>query len=346
MIKKTLIILAVIVTLLLVATAVFADEGFYPWQDHAAPYDFLFGNLIDNHQQSKLAGRDMLQGFIYIQFTGEEKEGAPVAVRADCENPELDCRVGWKFKAIPISAELVSTKPRVWLVDESQLPAGPQYLHFHWSGAEDDEVNNPQKPCGLVIGHEYDGYLMQRVAVTSFFWLGGNPEKGGGGGPGGPGGHDEGGCGGHDDGGHDPGSPGDTGPPPDTGSPGGPGGHEGGGCSGHEGDSCGGDEDDGGHDEGGCGGHDDGGGHDGGPGGPGEPGSHGGRLVTPGMDYHSNIVTKWDPDNDGGHGGNCGGHDDGGHDDGGHESMFVQAVSILNKNPKGFVKPPVGNITK
>jgi hypothetical protein len=291
MLKKSVIILTVLVTLLLAGTAVFADEGFYPWQGHAAPFDFLFGNLIDNHQQSKQARKGMLQGFIYIQFTEEEKDGVPVAVRADCENSELDCRVGWKFKAIPISATLVSTKPRVWLVDKDQLPPGSQYLHFHWS----DDEDNPQKPCGLQMDKEYDGYLMQRVAVTSFFWLGGNPEKGGGGpgGPGGSGGHDGDGCGGHDGDPGDPHDPGDPGPPGDTGSPGDPGAHEGG------------------------------------------YGDHGGRLVTPGMDYHSNIVTDWDPDGDsgpggpggpGGHdGGGCGGHDDNGSEPGcdGHSAPTI-----------------------
>jgi len=275
MFKKIFLSLLVLVVFMTAATAVFADDLFYPWQDHAAPFDFLFNNLIDNHQQSKQTGRDMLQGFIYVQFTGEERDGVPVAVRADCEDPALDCRVGWKFKGVPISATLVSTKPRVWLVDEEDLPTSAHYLHFQWVGA-------PQKPCKLVVGQEYEGYLMQRTAVTTFFWLGGNPDKESGGG------HDDGGCGGHEGadpgepggpGGHEggpgeSGGPGETGGPGDHGghlvtpgmdnhsnivtewdptdddSPGGPGGDEGGGCDGHDEGGCD------GHDEGGCDGHD------------------------------------------------------------------------------------------
>jgi hypothetical protein len=279
MFKRGLVLVIVALILLLGSTAVFAQEGGYPWQDHAAPFNFMFNNLIDTHQQSMLAGRDMLQGYIYIQFTGEERDGVPVAVRADCTDPALDCSLGWKFKAIPIRARLVSRGPRVWLVDEKDLPAGPHYVHFQWNG-------HPKKPCKLELSTEdnpvyYEGYLMQRTAFTTFFWLGGNPDKG----PGGPG--DSGGSGGHDEGG----------------------------CSGHED----------GTDEGGCSGHvvlaggpGDVGGHDDGE--HGGPGDHGGHLVTPGMDYHANIVTEWDWSNgtgNGGPSGSGGDHDEGGC--GGHE---------------------------
>ena len=227
-------LLALLILPLLASTSVLADEPGYPWQDHAPPFDFIFGNLIDNHQQSKLVGptkpvnsnsesklkrQAMLQGFIYIQFTGDTIDGVPVAVRADCTDPSLDCRVGWKIKGIPFNAKLVSTGPRLWEVDESLLPSSPNYVHFHWTGS-------PKRPCGLQIEETYSGYLLQRTAVTEFYWLGGNPnsgseghlvspgidlhsnivtdwEPGDGGGSGGhgggSGGHDDGGCGGHDD---------------------------------------------------------------------------------------------------------------------------------------------------
>jgi hypothetical protein len=269
MFSRISILLTVILLLLLASTAVLADDPGFPWQDdHAAPFDFTFGNLIDNHQQSKVVRNGMLQGFVYIQFIGEEN-GVPVAERADCENPDLDCRVGWKVKGIPFTATLVSKGPRKWLVDETLLPASGSYVHFHW-------VGTPRKPCGLKIGDTKSGFLLQRTAVTEFQWLGGNSanghgghlvtpgmdlhsnivtvwngDPGGGGEPGGGGDHDEGDCGGHDGG--------SGGPPDGSGEPGGEGGDDstGGGCSGHE-DG----EDDG------CSGHDSGSAEPAGPDGP------------------------------------------------------------------------------
>lgn len=271
MVTRISIFLCAVFSLLLVSTAVLADAPGIPWRDHQPPFDFLFGNLIDNHQQSKLVGDGSLQGYIYISFTGGYIDGVPVAERANCENPDLDCRVGWKVKGVPFEAELVSKGPRKWLVHEDQLPLGPAYNHFHW-------VGKPYKPCGLVVGETYEGYLLQRTALTEFYWLGGNSTNGQGGhlvtpgmdphsnivtewddNDGGGGGHDAGGCDGHDGG---------SGGPPDGG--GGSGGHEDGGCSGHEdGDDCsghdggsGGPPDEGGgsggHEDGGCSGHEDG----------------------------------------------------------------------------------------
>jgi hypothetical protein len=225
MFKRISILLTVTLLLLLASTTVLADGSGYPWLEHAAPFDFKFNNLIDNHQQSKLVRRGMLQGFVYIQFTGEEIDGVPVAVRADCDNPVLDCRVGWKVEGIPAKAKLVNKGPRKWIITEqAQLHRATNYLHFHWT-------DGPPKPCGLTIEEQvYDGYLLKRTAITEFYWLGGNPSN-----------------------------------------------------------------------------------------------SEGGRLVTPGMDLHSNIVTDWDGNGGSGGGsgshddGGCGGHDDGGHDDGGHD---------------------------
>ena len=268
MIKKITILLVLIMLPLLVSTAVLADDPGFPWRNHAAPFGFKFGNLIDSHQQSKIVGKGMavsknklpklerqgmLQGFIYIQFTGEQRDGIPVAVRADCQNENLDCRVGWKIKGIPFNATLVSTAPREWEVEKSLLPNDSTYVHFHWTGI-------PKKPCGLEIGQTYSGYLLQRTAVTEFFWLGGNSEKSHGGHVVSPGmdlhsnivtDYDPdagGGCGDHEDGEDD-----------------GCGGHE----DGEDEGGCGGHED--GEDEGGCGGHEDGedeggcGGHEGDP---------------------------------------------------------------------------------
>ena len=237
------------------------DLGF-SWNNHAEKFSFIFGNLIDNHQQTRLLKNGNLQGYIYVQFTGDEIDGIPVARRADCNNPELDCRVGWEVIGIPVDgATLLQKGPRLWKLPAEYLPDTPdefpEFFHFHW-------VGTPKKPCGLVLNDEvYSGYLFKRTAMTTFYWLGGNDDKEagrlvtpgldlhsnldgywtGGGGHGGeePGGETGGeeGCGGHDIG-DEPG--GETGGcSGDTGDTGGCGGHDSGEEPGGETGGCGGD---------------------------------------------------------------------------------------------------------
>lgn len=202
--KKTLFLTIVLALLVLLSTStVFADKGEdddYPWRDdRKAPFVFEFGNMIDTHQQSKLK-KEELKGYIYIHYTGEYTEdGIPMARKADCYNEE--CSIGWVIKGIPYQAILVNTGPRIWLIDSSDpLEAG--YTHFQWEG-------NPKKPHGLILNNTYEGYLLRRVAVTTFYWLGGNGQGGNGGGGGCSGDdHTDGGCSGeeHADGGSDMGS--------------------------------------------------------------------------------------------------------------------------------------------
>lgn len=306
---KLYTLLAILMILVLGVSAVQADETDvetefeleedYPWRYHAEPMEFKFGNMIDSHQQSHLDSNGLLHGFIYIYDTGEDTvEGYPVAEKAHC--PTGPCMVGWVIKGIKISATLVNKSPRVWQIDTADLPEEPGYSHFHWIGSP----HSPGGPNGLVVGQEYEGYLMKRIAKTSFFWLGGPGQ--GGGGQGGSGG----GCGGHSSGEGDEGggcSDGETEEGGCSGSAGGmSGGESEGGCSdeGDEGDCSGGGGDMGGgdmgsrgscsgedHTDGGCsgGGGDTGGGDMGG----GSSG-HNGRLVMEGLDSHTNIVTVWD----------------------------------------------------
>jgi hypothetical protein len=258
-------------------------DGEYPWNHHQAPYDYKFGNMIDSHQQSFI-NKDgtTLKGFIYIHNINDDYAvGIPTADKAHCKTQP--CMVGWVVKGVKVSAKLMQKSPRIWLVDPGDLPKEAGYSHFHW-------VGGPKSPHDLVVGNTYSGFLMKRIAPAPFFWLGG-PGTGGGGGGGGCGGgshDDDGGCtdGSHDDGGCSGGGTDTThtteGGCTDTT-------HDDGGCT-----------DGGTHDDGGCtdGSHDDGG-CDGGSG-----GSHGGgsgRLVTEGVDSHSNIITS--EDQLGGHGG-------------------------------------------
>lgn len=180
MIRKFLILFLLISIGLSGVTTVKADgaDTGYRWNGHMGKFDFTFGNLIDNHQQMRLLKNGALQGYIYIQFTGDFIDGVPVARRADCTNPTLDCRVGWEVIGVPVrGAKLIQRGPRLWDLSQASLPVDPEFVHFHWAklGVFDP---NPKKPCGLVLNDvSYNGYLFKRTAVTTFYWLGGNPEK-------------------------------------------------------------------------------------------------------------------------------------------------------------------------
>jgi len=191
--KKVFSLLALLLIFSLSTTAARADDLYiendtdvnldedYPWRNHKAHFDFVFGNMIDTHQQSRFDSNDVLHGYIYIHYTGEYTEdGIPIARKADCKIES--CNVGWVIKGIPYSAILVNKGPRIWLITPAGLPTEPGYTHFHWLGG-------PDKPHGLVIGNSYEGYLLKRVAVTTFYWLGGSG-----------GGNQSGGCSGDDGG--------------------------------------------------------------------------------------------------------------------------------------------------
>jgi len=287
MFKKGVLQILLIVFIFIGSSVALADDGDldadYPWRNHAPPFDFSFGNMINSHQQSRIDSNSVLHGFIYIHDTSEiTEEGFPIAEKAHC--PTQDCQVGWVVKGLPITATLVSKGPRIWLVNPNDLPVEPGYTHFHWVGV-------PHSPHDLVIGQEYPGILMKRLAVSTFYWLGGNGQGGSsGGGCSGGSNAGGGGCPGDEDGCSGGGDMGDGGCSGDEG-----------GCSGDE-SGCSGDEGGCSGDDGGCSGDEGGcsgcgvdtvgcGGEDGGSGGN---SGHGGRLVVEGLDLHSNIIT--DPD--------------------------------------------------
>ena len=106
----------------------------YPWRAHAAPFDNLFGNMIDGHQQTQIVDGGKLFGFIYVEYLEDEQpvDGLPVARKVNCASGNRT--VGWVVKGIPIYAKLVNQSPRIWLVDPADLPKEKGYSHFHWTG--------------------------------------------------------------------------------------------------------------------------------------------------------------------------------------------------------------------
>jgi hypothetical protein len=155
-IKKIIITLTFLTLSLLDVKSILAES--YPWRDHAPPFDFLFGNHIDIHQQSKILGSGALQGFFYIRFTGNFINGYPEAVHGQDTG-------GWNIRGIPIKAKLVELSPPTWCVDDADFPQQKGYTHFNWLGLPEDESS-------LSIGQTYNGYLMKLTARDTFFFGG------------------------------------------------------------------------------------------------------------------------------------------------------------------------------
>lgn len=147
---------------LLSATAVAAAD-LYPWRNHAAPFDFLFGNHIDAHQQTRKTRDGSLYGFFYVRYTGVvTKDGQPVATHADC-NAAGDCTVGWALSGKPATGALLYEAMHdhpVFLVSRQDIPQPGAYTHFHWLGSA--------MPTQRVTAA---GYLLQLTAVDSFCFI-------------------------------------------------------------------------------------------------------------------------------------------------------------------------------
>lgn len=136
------------------------------WNDHAAPFNFVFDNHIDTHQQSRLVRNQQLRGYLYIHYTGGEVEGVPTAHHGNCETMPEGCEVGWVLKGVPARARLLA-KPEgdhpQWCLNSRAFPREAGYSHFHWLGA-------PEHAGELVVGEKYEGYLLKLTAVDAFFF--------------------------------------------------------------------------------------------------------------------------------------------------------------------------------
>ncbi len=159
--KKLIIMLTTLVLSLLGAGSATATD-LYPWNNHAAPFTFLFGNEIDLHQQTRLTKSGDLFGFFYIEFTGVvTKDRYRVATHVDC-NAVSDCTVGWALNGQPVNATFlyhVEPDHPVFLVNRADIPEPGAHAHFHWLGG---------MPAP---GQSVSGYLLQLTAVDSFCFI-------------------------------------------------------------------------------------------------------------------------------------------------------------------------------
>jgi hypothetical protein len=149
--------------LFLSGAGVVAATDLYPWRDHAAPLNFLFGNEIDTYQQTRQKNDRNLFGFFYIQFTGTvTKDLYRVAKHVDCNATTSDCTVGWTLNGKAVRAKFlyqVGDDHPVFLVKRADIVQPGAFSHFHW--LEDMPA----------VGAVADGYLLQLTAEDKFCFI-------------------------------------------------------------------------------------------------------------------------------------------------------------------------------
>ncbi len=164
--------------LLSVAPGVRADSFF-----HKAPFDFLFGNHFDTHQETRLdrnqqtGAPEELQGKFYIIFTGavDPASGLDVArhprgaAHSEVCGIDVKCVAGWEMRGLPGAAKFVAhtgvngDDHPLWLVNRAEEASGapapgmviPQpgyYSHFMWISRGSTD------PRAIYVSNECDKY--------------------------------------------------------------------------------------------------------------------------------------------------------------------------------------------
>ena len=135
----------------------------YPRRNHEPPFNFVFGNEIDTHQQTRSTRDGSPFGFFYVRFTGvQTKDHYPVATHVDC-NASPDCTVGCALNGKPISATfLYQTRDEhpVFLANRADITQAGSPSHFHWLGAV---MPMPRQTV--------NGFLLQLTAVDRFCFI-------------------------------------------------------------------------------------------------------------------------------------------------------------------------------
>lgn len=123
-------------------------QTIYARDFHAPPYDFLFGNHIDTHQETQFEANGELFGFFYIIYTGDvdTASGLPIArhPRGQTDSHDercgitVDCVVGWLLRGKPGEAKFLyhsgvnGDDHPVWLLNRVNIPQPGSYTHSHW----------------------------------------------------------------------------------------------------------------------------------------------------------------------------------------------------------------------
>lgn len=148
---------------------------------HDPPRDFLFGNHIDTHQETKLKldknnQPESLSGFLYIIFTDDSPDpvsGLPIARHPRGANEgeacgvDVDCVKGWDIYGVPARGvapgeDIAGAKflyhsgvngndHAVWMVDRVDIPQPGSFTHFHWinQDSSDPRRESVPDPCNV-----------------------------------------------------------------------------------------------------------------------------------------------------------------------------------------------------
>lgn len=141
-----------------------ASAAGFRWSDHRPPYDFLFGNHIDTHLETKLNTDGTLSGFFYVVQLDQDGDGLPDTsedgrpIMRHCTEPGHypNCQVGWLVKAAPCIEEVNGCTAMflyhqhdhpVWLIGprlrtmdgdtflggrRALIPQPGSPVHYHW----------------------------------------------------------------------------------------------------------------------------------------------------------------------------------------------------------------------
>ena len=143
---------------------------------HNPPYDFLFGNHIDTHQETRQTNHGTLKGRLYIIFTGETDptSGLPIARHPrgamhneECGVDAIDCKVGWIIRAKPTQAKFLyhsgvaGDDHPVWMMESRKdIPQRGHYTHFHWTAAGSSDERAPDGvpvECDVQMAGQLEG---------------------------------------------------------------------------------------------------------------------------------------------------------------------------------------------
>lgn len=170
--KKISFVFGLMIMTILLSSNAFANG--LPWQYQQYPFDFIFGNHIDTHQQTKVMPSGELKGYLYIEFTGEyTPKGYPIAKHTDCNDELGECTVGWQWRGVPGEATFAyheSGDHPIWMVNSrSDIPQPGGYSHFHWLGF-------PEMAMDLMAEMVYEGYFLELTAKDTFVFRHGSEE--------------------------------------------------------------------------------------------------------------------------------------------------------------------------
>ncbi len=167
---KTIFFMALV---LLFSVSISLGKGM-PWKNHQSPFDFLFNNHIDTHQQLMVLPDGSLLGYLYVSFTGKtNQDGIPIAQHKNCNGKGVKCSVGWEIRGVPGHASSLSHQMGdhpIWEVSRSHIPTPGAYTHFHWTGWPEHAHDLP------VTGKPVMGYFLQLTGKDTFLFKHGGDE--------------------------------------------------------------------------------------------------------------------------------------------------------------------------